>query len=387
MKSPDVLQKKLSSQWQRASYRLSRLLNPERDQWPIKLVIGKPTSEQFRQSYSSVKKHIQSWKQVGVGQVHWQDIPYRELSEAVRLPVSWELSKPSDWIKATNRTDIIEEFRFLETVLADAEPIFMEVMIGKPLLWRGKSIEDVKRSLALASKLEPGCAEGRPLRLMSGLEVDTKFFERNETLLVALLDERFDGDVKQQGLSVFLNAQIEGDHWLLVVPLQDGLLPFPRLRLSTKQLVQLELPATTIMVIENERCEHLLPNLEDTIAILGAGLDLNWLSSSIFANKQILYWGDIDTWGFKMLAMARAFRPELQAVLMDRRTFYEYKEKNAVIEPVKATDFALESLTESERQFYCDLCNLDKSRLEQEYLPKEAVESFLSKLNLGSTIN
>ncbi|WP_418930365.1 DUF3322 domain-containing protein [Gilvimarinus xylanilyticus] len=36
----------------------------------------------------------------------------------------------------------------------------------------------------------PGCAEGHPLRLLTGHGVDTKFFERNGRLLVRLLDER-----------------------------------------------------------------------------------------------------------------------------------------------------------------------------------------------------
>ena len=67
----------------------------------------------------------------------------------------------------------------------------------------------------VAFMLEPGFAEGRPLRLLSLEGIDTKFFERNARLVTTLLDERFDGEVSRQGLETFLGAIVDGDHWLL----------------------------------------------------------------------------------------------------------------------------------------------------------------------------
>src|SRR5699024_6738701 len=116
-------------------------------------------------------------------------------------------------------------------------------------------------TLTLAGKLTSGCAQGQPLRLLSGYGVDTKFVERHQTLLRRLLDTRFAEAASEQGLLNFLDALDENDHWLLVRPLAEGLLPFQRLRLASTELAQTALPATRILLVENERCEHLLPPL------------------------------------------------------------------------------------------------------------------------------
>jgi hypothetical protein len=49
-----------------------------------------------------------------------------------------------------------------------------------------------------------------------------------------------------------------------------------------------------------------------TIAVLGSGQDLQWLSSEYLADKKIAYWGDMDSWGMQMLARARTYRPRVE---------------------------------------------------------------------------
>jgi len=53
-------------------------------------------------------------------------------------------------------------------------------------------------------------------------------------------------------------------------------------------------------------------------------------------DRALAYWGDLDTWGLSMLAMARLQRPHLKALMMDAATFSEFAPRHAVIEPVKA---------------------------------------------------
>lgn len=378
MKPPEFYQAKLYKQWQQASYRVGRLL--DRSAWPIDCTISKPSTSQVEQDSAAVKQHVQAWQQVNVGHVVWQRISYRGLSEPIALPVSWVLTSPSEWVEAVNNVDVSSEYALLNQVLLDAPTIFHDILIRKRHLWRGKGIEEVVQCVELAKRLEPGAANAKPLRALAGLNVDTKFFERNEKLLVSLLDERFNGEVSKQGLSVFLNAKAEDDHWLLVVSLQNGLLPFKRCRLSTRDLVHYALPAQTIVIVENERCEHLLPPLNNAIAILGAGLDVNWLSSKVFESKAVIYWGDIDTWGFQMLAAARKAKPDLKPMLMDQDTFELCKKDSAVVEPVKADSFDQTYLSQEEHRFYQTLQALEKGRLEQEFIPAHVVKEAINNL-------
>lgn len=377
MKSPVELAARLSGQWQNNAIRVERLLTAE--PWPLLLPIGKPTAIHMVQEAARVQQHIQSWRHIRVGLVEYESVRYRRLSEPVELPVRWKLDSPSEWVQACQDARIQAEFDVLSQLIAASDACMYELLIRERSLWRSKPLQEVLNTIKLAAQLEPGCAGGQPLRLLSGYGVDTKFVERHETLLRRLLDTRFSGAASEQGLSVFLDALDEKDHWLLLRPLADGLLPFERLRLTSAALAQTPLPVSRVLVVENEHCEHLLPQLPDCIAVLGAGLDLAWLGGPALCDKQIYYWGDLDTWGLTMLARARQRRPDVQAVLMDVGVFTEYAER-AVVEPQQAGDIDLSALTTDESQLYRYLQQQERGRLEQEFIPLERVQAELVKL-------
>ena len=75
--------------------------------------------------------------------------------------------------------------------------------------------------------------------------------------------------------------------------------------------------------------------MQDTIAVLGAGLNLGWLAAPWLQERSVAYWGDLDTWGLHMLAIGRHHLPHLQALLMDAATFSAHQHL-AVAEPVHA---------------------------------------------------
>jgi hypothetical protein len=282
----------------------------------------------------------------------------------------------------TFRRSLLETFQrfltLLERLVESVEEIFRPLLVRQRALWIKKDPEEVIATARLASTLSPGCARGRPLRLLAEHGVDTKFFERNSTLLTRLLDERFDGAATEQGLVNFLDALEENNHWVMAVPLEKGLLPFKRLRVTTSELAETELPGSRILVVENEQCIHLLPELLDTVAILGAGMDLQWLKSGQLDAKMIGYWGDMDSWGLLMLSRARQYRPTISPLLMTQVLFDRYSSESAVHEPVVAQPASPEGLTDTEVHFYQYLLNQECGRLEQEYLPKSEVERALS---------
>ena len=120
--------------------------------------------------------------------------------------------------------------------------------------------------------------------------------------MTSLLDSRYDGEVSRLGLEIFLGAFVEGSHWLLVIDLNGALLPFPKMRVASSDLIKAHLPGKRVLIVENESCQHQLPRLLDTLAILGAGFDLEWTLSNKLNSKSVAYWGDIDTWGLNFSA-------------------------------------------------------------------------------------
>lgn len=370
MKTPDELRQQLRKQWHNNRLRTQRLLSA--GAWPLVLPIGKPATRQVLEQAEQVQAHIRSWKTVGQGEVEWVEQGYRGLSAPIAVPVRWHLRGPSEWVAACRDAQISAEFSALEQLAAAGTEDMCELLVRERSLWRDKPLAEVQRAIELAGQLEPGCADGKPLRLLAGHGVDTKFFERHTYLLCRLLDTRFDGSVSGQGLTAFLGAQAEKDHWLLVKPLCAGLLPFARLRLTDSELMHRPLPASRLLLVENERCEHLLPQLDDCIAILGAGSNLAWLAGTALDGKQLYYWGDLDTWGLTLLGRARELRPDVQALLMTQEVFDCYQ-AFAVPEPHPAAEEPHPALTAPEAALYRYLQRAERGRLEQEFIPPDQV--------------
>lgn len=371
MKTPDQLRAQLIRQWDNASLREERLLNPDVN-WPIKLAIGKPSAREIEFELDAVRTHIQQWQAMSVGHVEWTPVRYRSTAEPIQVPVQWLLQRPSDWAQASEDGRVYQEYQTMAQLCADSPASDHSLWIRKRHLWRDKPIEEVLRAVRLADSLQPGCADGRPLRALPYAGIDSKFFERHRSLIIQLLDVRYDGAASDLGLETLLEAAPENDHWLLVADLDGGLLPFAQQRVRASELAsRATMPGSHCLIVENERALHLLPRLPETIVVLGSGNNLKWLANSWLATKHVAYWGDLDTWGLKLLAQARGHLPQIWPLLMDSATFTAHASK-AVIEPLRA-ETVTQGLTTAELQLFNELTQLKKGRLEQEFLAEDAV--------------
>lgn len=368
MKPPHELAKRLAAQWRRHDLRLLRLTTPTA--WPLRLPIGRPSPVQLETALDSVRDHVRDWNRVSIGTVMWDTVSYRGASTPIRVPIYWIISRPSEWIEACAEPAIREQYSRLSGLCDVTPKHFHRIWIAKPHLWQERDEAAVLAAARVAEQLEPDCAQGLPLRALAHAEIDTKFYEQNRSLLIALLDCRFDGAVADLGLEDFLGAAREDDHWVLLVDLDGRQLPFSRQRVRTTELAAIDqLPGTHLIVVENERSLHQLPELAGSLAVLGCGLDLAWLASSALRDKRIAYWGDTDTWGLHMLAQARGHAPHLHPILMDQKTFTDHAPGRAVREPQTAPTSLLSLLTETERSLFSHLASIEKGRLEQEFLP------------------
>ncbi|MGB7326882.1 MAG: DUF3322 domain-containing protein, partial [Rubripirellula sp.] len=298
MKSPSQIRVVARRQWENATLRESRLLG-RGSAWPLRFSIGRPSPRKIKTALDDVKQHIEAWRQVRIGEVVWESVQYRAAATPVDIPVTWQFSKPSEWIEATGEYSVRQEFQSMATLVEQTPTEFHSLLVRRRSLWLGKPLDEVLQATRLAMAISPGCAAGQPLRTLSLEGIDTKFFERNSRLVTALLDVRFDGEVTLIGLENFLGAFREGEHWLLVIDLDGSLLPFRKMRVRSSELKDSGLPGSHLLIIENESCQHHLPAAKDTIAVLGTGFDLSWTEGQWLVTKRVAYWGDIDSWGLQ----------------------------------------------------------------------------------------
>ena len=86
-------------------------------------------------------------------------------------------------------------------------------------------------------------------------------------------------------------------------------------------------PVTTVFITENEINFLAFPNVRDSMVIFGAGYGFaNLVAAHWLQEKNILYWGDIDTHGFAILNQLRGFFPHTVSFLMDRETLLAHRQ-------------------------------------------------------------
>ena len=113
-----------------------------------------------------------------------------------------------------------------------------------------------------------------------------------------------------------------------------------------------------------------LPERPGSLAIYGGGYGFSSLRDAAWLRDcEVLYWGDLDTHGFRILDELRAVHPHVVSVLMDEATLLEHRDVWGS-EPQPSTA-ALTRLTDEESALYQALGNGTFGpavRLEQELI-------------------
>lgn len=132
----------------------------------------------------------------------------------------------------------------------------------------------------------------------------------------------------------------------------------------------LRLPVQRVIVTENLVNFLALPEQPGTLAIYGGGYGFSSLQvAGWLRDCEVLYWGDLDTHGFRILDQLRAAHPNVVSVLMDEATLLAHRDAwGSEPAPSRA---ALTRLTADEAALYEALgsdAHGQSVRLEQELI-------------------
>ncbi len=90
--------------------------------------------------------------------------------------------------------------------------------------------------------------------------------------------------------------------------------------------------------------------------IFGLGYGIQSLKeTNCLREKEIFYWGDIDTHGFAILSQIRGHLPHVRSVLMDRETLLAHEALWGAETPGKRFTGTLAHLTQQELELFDDL--------------------------------
>ncbi len=140
------------------------------------------------------------------------------------------------------------------------------------------------------------------------------------------------------------------------------------LQVRTDELAHLPLPVTTVFVVENQASYLAFPEMPDALVVFGEGFAVTTLELVPWlAEKEVVYWGDIDTHGFAILDRLRERVPGARSMLMDRATLHRHL--HLITDEPSPTSAHLGHLTADEGSLYRDLVEARYGpavRLEQE---------------------
>jgi hypothetical protein len=82
-----------------------------------------------------------------------------------------------------------------------------------------------------------------------------------------------------------------------------------------------------VIATENQVNFLALPDRPGTLALYGAGYGFSSMRDAAWLRDcEVLYWGDIDTHGFRILDQLRAVHPHVESVLMDEETLLTHRD-------------------------------------------------------------
>lgn len=202
--------------------------------------------------------------------------------------------------------------------------------------------------------------------------VDTKFVERHRRILGRLLDEVRppSGEPSGRGVAGRLGFRARPSYTRLRLlhPVAELASVLTEVELRTTELARLELSVRTVFIVENRASFLTFPDVDDAIVIFGGGFQVTALEPLTWLHdRDIVYWGDIDTHGFAILDRLRSRFPQTRSILMDLATLRAHVD-HVVAEPTPTTGLLMH-LTDTEQALYRDLVE-DRHgrsvRLEQE---------------------
>lgn len=214
--------------------------------------------------------------------------------------------------------------------------------------------------------------------------VDTKFVERHRRLLGRLLQqvlppERVDTSASRFDARFGFRTVPSYVRFRILSPVEELPAGLSELSVRVDELARLALPVRTVFVVENQVTYLAFPDVPDAIVVFGEGFKASTLDAVPWlADRELVYWGDIDTHGFRILDQLRARVPGVRSLLMDESTLSAHLDR--VVSEDAPTSVPLEHLSSEESDLYRDLVE-DRFgpsvRLEQERVRFGAVRGAL----------
>jgi hypothetical protein len=355
-------------------------------EFPLALKLRRPDDRALSDRFDEVREWIRDLTGLPGYQIEWTEVDHRVLGRN-RVPSGIVVPNESMAFEIIGKGRDAARYREIVATTCQRLPALSEWLRRKPLAAL-EHVADWNRILdvLLWFRDHPRC--GLYLRQLDIPGVDTKFIETRLLLFSELLGIVLPADALDPCPP--LPRNFERRYGLHAKPLlvrfrildpSIDLGGLTDLSIPAEDFAHIHMPAERVFITENEINGLTFPSSPKSIVIFGLGYGLERLSGvDWLREKELYYWGDIDTHGFHILDLMRARFSHTKSLLMDRDTLLEHRAAWVCEEEPFAGE--LPRLTAEENALYQDLrANRygDRVRLEPERIAYSWVERRLRR--------
>jgi hypothetical protein len=353
------------------------------EQWqPVELPVKGPTAAELLDQVDQARRWLQRFEQqAGRFNIEYKVVRSRRLGTN-RVPTRVRVESFAQLCEVLGTQADVETVEALRTQTRATLPVLAAWVSAHPLaaLRHAGVWEEV---LATVLWIVGHDTSRLYVRQIDVAGVDTKFVERHHRLLEQLLTPllptyRFNPEAV--GFARRFRF-LEKPSYLRFRVLDEAAFSaaFSEMTVRIDELAQARPKATTVFVVENEVTYLAFPPVPNALVVFGSrfaltGLaDLPWLH-----DKELVYWGDIETRGFDVLNGLRSRFDSVRSILMDRDTLLAHPQQ--WVTESNPTARPLPHLTAEEASLYQDLVDGtygEAVRLEQERIRFSLIEDTL----------
>lgn len=373
---PEDLIATLRRRWSRGTYLRAHARGEGWD--PIALSVKGPNADGVLRDPAAVVHWIETYRKAASNrrgdelfEIEWRTVRSRSLGDN-SIPARIRIASLEQLARLLGTDSEIERLESVLALTAQVLPAASPWVADRPLEAVAHAAEwpRLLTTVRWIFERDPSTLDVRHLDIP---EVDTKYIERNRKILGRLLDEvlpmnRIDPTARDFARRYGFRPRPRYVRLRLLAPVAGLPEQLTELEVRADELANLSLPVTTVFVVENQASYLAFPALPDAVVVFGAGFAVTTLELVPWLmEKEVVYWGDIDTHGFAILDRLRQRVPSTRSILMDRATLDAHRDQLTNEESPSSAD--LRCLTLEEASIYRDLIEGrygEAARLEQE---------------------
>lgn len=302
--------------------------------FPMTVRTRRPERRALSERFDDVRRWIRALEEgsrarTGAGyEIGWTEIDHRQLGRN-RVPDTIVVPTESDALHLIGKQRAADRFDRLAARTLESLPSLRPWLATKPL----KVLEHADAWPRIVAVLEWLRANPRPgvyLRQLDIPGVDTKFIEARRGLISELLEQVLPPEAIEPSASSFearfgLRAKPATIRFRILDP-RHAIGGLTDLAVPVAQLAAHPPTARRVFITENEVNGLAFPPVDDALVVFGLGYGLDALAELAWLReREIHYWGDIDTHGFAILDRLRASFPHARSMLMDRETLVAHE--------------------------------------------------------------